>query len=229
MSDDRGVNEWNGIPIPPRPPLPASAPAAPAVPPVAPLPAAPGTRQQQRAGKRIGMPPGMEPSLDTVPSSEGAAPIPVSKPEFGVAPFPPVAAPPVPAAPSGPVNSAPVTAPVAARADQPAVHPRLILPDGAVLPLAAGLIVGRDPQVQEGYDISERARLHDVERSVSKTHAILGVSAGRVWVVDLNSTNGTVLVAADGTETLCTPEVATQVPPDTDVRFGEYRVRVALD
>ncbi|MET4638647.1 FHA domain-containing protein [Mycetocola sp. 2940] len=195
-----GGNEWNGFEIPPRPPLPASDPAAPV--------------------RKIGMPPGMEPSLDTVPSSDHGIPVPVARPEFGAAPTPNPAG--VPVAPV----TAPVTAPAPVVTSLP--NPRLELPDGRVLPLENGLIVGRDPQPQEGYGVTERARLHDVERSVSKTHAILGISDGTIWVLDLNSTNGTVLLADDGTETLCTPEVATPIPADTDVRFGEYRVHVAV-
>ena len=222
MSD----TEWNGHPIPPRPPLPVPAPQAPPeLPPAPPVPPA-ETASAPAAGeaastavRRIGMPPGMEPSLDTVPSSDHAAPVPVARPEFGVAPTPFA---PAAAAATG----APVTAPAPVA---PLNNPRLVLPDGTVLPLAGGLIVGRDPQEQEGYGVRARATLHDVERSVSKTHAILGISDGRVWVIDLNSTNGTVLIAADGTETLCTPEVATPLPAKTDVRFGEYRVRVAFD
>lgn len=198
MSGDDTGNEWNGFQIPPRPPLPTSGPVAPV--------------------RRIGMPPGMEPSLDTVPSSDHGIPVPVARPEFGVAPTPYLPA-------GGPV--APVTAP--APVVKSLTNPRLELPDGSVLPLENGLIVGRDPQPQEGYGVTERARLHDVERSVSKTHAILGISDGKIWVLDLNSTNGTVLLAADGTETLCTPEVATPLPAGTDVRFGEYRVHVAVD
>jgi hypothetical protein len=167
----------------------------------------------------------MEPALDTVPSSDHGMPVPVARPEFGVAPTP--LAPPPGAATGIPApDYAPVTAPT------PVVgtlrNPRLELPDGSVLPLDNGLIVGRDPQHQEGYGVTERARLHDVERSVSKTHAILGISEGRIWVLDLNSTNGTVLIADDGTETLCVPEVATPLPANTAVRFGEYRVRVAV-
>lgn len=201
MSGDDSVNEneWNGFEIPPRPPLPAADPVAPV--------------------RRIGMPPGMEPSLDTVPSSDHGIPVPVARPEFGVAPTP------RPSVAGEPV--APVTAP--APVVKSLTNPRLELPDGSVLPLENGLIVGRDPQPQEGYGVTERARLHDVERSVSKTHAILGVSDGTIWVLDLNSTNGTVLLADDGTETLCTPEVATPLPAGTDVRFGEYRVHVAVD
>lgn len=198
MSGETG-NEWNGFAIPPRPPLPGPDAAAPV--------------------RKIGMPPGMEPSLDTVPSSDHGTPVPVARPEFGVAPTPPK--------PAAPVAGAPVTAP--APVVKPPSNPRLELPDGSVLPLDAGLIVGRDPQPQDGYGVTERAILHDVERSVSKTHAILGISDGAIWVLDLNSTNGTVLLADDGTETLCTPEVATPIPADTDVRFGEYRVHVAAD
>ena len=173
--------------------------------------------------RKIGMPPGMEPALDTVPSSDHAAPIPVAKPEFGLAPAP------IPTPAGGIRNepSAPVTAP--APVAPPQRNPRLVLPDGQVLPLDHGIIVGRDPQHQDGYGVTERATLHDVERSVSKTHAVLGFSDGRVWVLDLNSTNGTVLIDENGAETLCTPEVATPLPANADVLFGEYRVCITFD
>jgi hypothetical protein len=207
MSGDN-VSEWNGYEVPPRPRLPV--PPADAAGPV----------------RKIGMPPGMEPALDTVPSSDHGIPVPVARPEFGVAPTP-FAPPPSAVVGASASENAPMTAPTPVT--KSARNPRLELPDGSVLPLDQGLIVGRDPQHQEGYGVTERARLHDVERSVSKTHAILGISEGRIWVLDLNSTNGTVLIADDGTETLCTPEVATPLPANTAVRFGEYRVQVAFD
>jgi hypothetical protein len=225
MSDD---SEWNGHRIPPRPPLPVP-PVQPGTERTAPPTEAPAAHPEVEARdtsaapvRRIGMPPGMEPAVDTVPSSDHAEPVPVSRPEFGVAPTPFA-----PAAAAQRAPGAPVTAPAPVAA--PLNSPRLVLPDGAVLALTNGLIVGRDPQEQDGYGVTARARLHDVERSVSKTHAILGLSEGRIWVIDLNSTNGTVMIAADGTETLCTPEVATPLPPKTDLRFGEYRVSVAFD
>ncbi|WP_411722334.1 FHA domain-containing protein [Mycetocola sp.] len=207
MSGDN-VDERNGYQVPPRPPLPG--PATNSAAPV----------------RKIGMPPGIEPALDTVPSSDHGIPIPVARPEFGVAP---TSFTPVPGAAVGAPASAhaPVTAPTPVATTLR--NPRLELPDGSVLPLDQGLIVGRDPQHQDGYGVTERARLHDVERSVSKTHAILGIAEGRIWVLDLNSTNGTVLIADDGSETLCTPEVATPLPANTAVRFGEYRVQVTVD
>ncbi|MCP2029996.1 hypothetical protein L1277_000060 [Okibacterium sp. HSC-33S16] len=198
-------DRWNGTPIPPRPPLPNA--NASQEPPVTP----------EKPKFKIGMPPGMDVHLDTVPSTDVQTPVTVSKPEFGPAPTP-FGRPPVPGVPAAPATRA-----------APAANPRLVLPDGAVLPLAQGLIVGRDPQHQDGYGVSALAPLHDVERSVSKTHAVLGVSEGRVWVIDLNSTNGTFLIAPDGSTTPCPPEVATPLIPGADIRFGEYRVRVALD
>lgn len=191
---------WNGNPIPPRPPLPADGEPSRIV------------DEPTPAKFKIGMPPGMDFDLDTVPSSDIPTPVtPVAKPAFGPAPTP------LSGVPQQPGQNADLS------------NPRLVLPDGTVLPLAGGLIVGRDPRHQEGYWASTLASLHDVERSVSKTHAVLGVSEGRVWVIDLNSTNGTFMVAPNGALTPCVPEVATPVDAGADIRFGEYRVRVALD
>jgi len=180
---------------------------------------------------KIGMPPGMDGSLDTVPSSDvpsaapvanvpDQAPVPLNRPAFGVAP--------VRVPPATNQQTASGSPGHGSSAAQPAA-PRLLLPDGVVLPLGDGVIVGRDPQHQEGYGVRALARLHDTERSVSKTHAVVGVSEGRVWVIDLNSTNGTTIVGRDGTEQQCPAEVATPVPRGSDIRFGEYLVRVALD
>ncbi len=191
--------EWNGNPIPPRPPLPIPGEAV-------------DVPEPEPAKFKIGMPPGMDFDLDTVPSSDLPAPVtPVAKPAFGPAPTPLTGAP-QQASPGAGVS-----------------NPRLVLPDGSVLPLTGGLIVGRDPRRQDGYPASVLASLHDVERSVSKTHAVLGVTEGRVWVIDLNSTNGTFMVAPDGALTPCLPDVATPVEAGADLRFGEYRVRVAVD
>ena len=222
-------SEWNGNPIPPRPPLPED-----------------GMPKPQAADEppkfKIGMPPGMDVHLDTIPSSDLSTPIPVAKPAFGPAPTPlggvptPPATPAEPPATATPLTPTPPVTPAApmppvvpATPTLPTGNPRLVLPDGAVLPLLGGLIVGRDPQPQNGYGVSALAALHDVERSVSKTHAILSVSEGRVWITDLNSTNGTFAVAPDGELTSCPPEVATLLDAGADIRFGEYRVRVALD
>ncbi|AWB87204.1 FHA domain-containing protein [Mycetocola zhujimingii] len=237
-------DEWNGNPIPPRPPLPpvgvarasdGGIPAVPGVPaapgaPASPVPAVPAVpmpgagnadprvsaeSEPEPAKFKIGMPPGINFDPDTVPSSDFPAVVPVAKPGFGPAPTP-----------QAPTPQAP--APGRNHERDASAAPSLVLPDGTVLPLAGGLVVGRDPLRQEGYPASVLARLHDVERSVSKTHAALGVSAGGAWVVDLNSTNGTFLVAQDGSLTPCLPEVPTPLLPGVDIRFGEYRVAVRL-
>ncbi|WP_176980693.1 FHA domain-containing protein [Paramicrobacterium humi] len=58
---------WNGRPIPPRPPLPA---------------AEPSTDERPAAPRRfIGMPPGMQAELDTVPAGERHVPAPPAPPE----------------------------------------------------------------------------------------------------------------------------------------------------
>lgn len=189
-----------------------------------PAPAVPAADGHDAAATRfkIGMPPGMDAALDTVPSSDMAPPappvasvpsqgsVPVNRPEFGVAPV---------RMPSAKGSMLPPA---------PSPDPRLLLPDGTILPLGGGVIVGRDPQYQVGYGVTALARLYDVERSVSKTHAVIGISEGRVWVIDLNSTNGTMIVSPDGSEQQCPAEVATPVPRGSDLRFGEYLVRVAV-
>lgn len=71
----------------------------------------------------------------------------------------------------------------------------LITDDGRVFPLAADVVIGRDPQ--QASDVrSGRARpvvLTDAEHSTSRVHAHIGLSGWRVVARDCGSANGTFL------------------------------------
>lgn len=79
----------------------------------------------------------------------------------------------------------------------------LVLDDGRRFVLSAtSVVIGRNPEGQPG---EQQLSIPDRTRTLSKTHARLTVEGDEWRLVDLNSTNGVVVVADDGTETLLDP------------------------
>lgn len=135
--------------------------------------------------------------VDTVRAAEGAGPS---------APHPPA--------------DVPVTAPTTI--ESPVLH----FPDGTSAVIGRGLLLGRDPVAQSARPSAELVRVHDIARSVSKTHALVTWDRGHVWVTDLHSTNGTAVVDDDGFETACAPETPTPIPSGHSLLLGAVRVVV---
>ncbi|WP_255372018.1 RDD family protein [Cellulosimicrobium sp. CUA-896] len=193
------------VPPPPAaPPSPrAAAPADPwAFPAAAARPAAPSTSE----GLITGVP------------GRGA---PASAPSPPAAP----AVPAVPAAPALPDLALPAAEPAdldaewdstrLSVADVRAMDPAPVVP--VVLELESGerhvvdgrALLGRDPQASDG----EAPILVAVaDRSVSKTHAELGVDPGGLWIVDRGSTNGTVVSVPGAPPRLADPGARVRVP-----------------
>jgi len=75
------------------------------------------------------------------------------------------------------------------------------LPDGTQLPLGGEMIVGRSPRVErvEGHALPRLVRLEDSSADVSRNHARIFTEGWNVIVEDLGSSNGTIVIAADGT------------------------------
>jgi pSer/pThr/pTyr-binding forkhead associated (FHA) protein len=125
----------------------------------------------------------------------------------------------VPAGPHPPAD-VPVTAPTTI--ESPVLH----FPDGTSAVIGRGLLLGRDPVAQSARPSAELVRVHDIARSVSKTHALVTWDRGHVWVTDLHSTNGTAVVDDDGFETACAPETPTPIPSGHSLLLGAVRVVV---
>jgi pSer/pThr/pTyr-binding forkhead associated (FHA) protein len=104
--------------------------------------------------------------------------------------------------------------------------PVLHFPDGTSAVIGRGLLLGRDPVAQSARPSAELVRVHDIARSVSKTHALVTWDRGHVWVTDLHSTNGTAVVDDDGFETACAPETPTPIPSGHSLLLGAVRVVV---
>lgn len=117
------------------------------------------------------------------------------------------------------------------RADVPAVAPRrpksytVVFDNGEVADLASPLVIGRDPAP---FDAAPGARLHalaDHTHTISKTHLALVPDGEGVWVVDHNSTNGTVVVDGAG-ELFAEPGVRTRAVPGQTIRFGDRTLTI---
>lgn len=97
-------------------------------------------------------------------------------------------------------------------------------PDGGSIPLDAAVLIGRDPASDD--PTMRLTAVPDGERLVSKTHAAFDVRDGVVHVTDLHSANGTFLLAPNGDETQCEPDVPTPVRDGWEVELGSYPVIV---
>lgn len=97
--------------------------------------------------------------------------------------------------------------------------PELALPDGAVVVLDAPVVVGREPVAPPDLPGAIAVAITD-DMSVSKTHALIEWSGGSLWVTDLNSSNGTDIVAGDGNETRLTPGIPAVVASGATIRVG---------
>ncbi|MEI2815566.1 MAG: FHA domain-containing protein [Microthrixaceae bacterium] len=146
----------------------------------------------------------------------GLAPFGASTPFFGdassAAPVIPGASviPPPWSAPDGPV-SIPMPGPAVRPTDLTRMHPgrepgpsspatrparpadlALRLPDGTIVLLDERTFVGRDPQP----DAADAGLVHLGDTSLSRTHAVFERDGANLWVTDLGSTNGTLVIDA---------------------------------
>lgn len=103
----------------------------------------------------------------------------------------------------------------------------LLLDDQTELSTTEVTLLGRNPIGDAISDLGPTVALPvaDPDMAISKTHVAVGVADGQWWVMDLRSTNGTQLVAADGTVTKIDPGAKTVVPAGASVRFGSHLIK----
>lgn len=99
----------------------------------------------------------------------------------------------------------------------------VVLPDGDVVPIDGALLVGRDPVVPSGHEHAEVVAIAG-DLSVSKTHALIELHAGDVWVTDLDSRNGTEIVDESGGEATLPSGVRTVLTDGSVLRIGSTTV-----
>ena len=104
----------------------------------------------------------------------------------------------------------------------------MVFSDGNRYALTAPTLVGRNPHPEAGEDAYNLVVLNDPERTVSKTHLLIGVDAAGPYVVDRHSTNGTVVTLPDGQQILCGPQQKVRFTVGTTILCGQYSVRIEL-
>ena len=87
-------------------------------------------------------------------------------------------------------------------------------------------LVGRSPRREEG--VTHVVAIDDPDRSISKVHLAFGRDrrGSRMWVLDRGSTNGTILVSPDGTETALPAGRRAKIEAGWTVRFGQRSLEV---
>lgn len=138
-----------------------------------------------------------------------------------------------PAGPGRPVPAAASTVPTVETAGDSgtprhaSLQWRLVLPDGVGAKAVDGaLFLGRNPTRAAERPDAELLPLIDPAKSLSKTHALLEVEGGMLWVHDLDSTNGVFIVQADGDAVEVEPGTRASVPAGSELEFGDYVIRV---
>lgn len=142
---------------------------------------------------------------------------------------------PVPSPPEPPSSRFAVARQTLGVEDDAVFHTQLVRPLAArwelelgaseTVPLIGARVLGRDPVSPPGVD-AQATPLHDLRRSISKTHALIELRDGTPWVTDLRSTNGTRVLTGRGESLICDPGTPREIQDGWTVQLGEFRVRV---
>ncbi len=125
------------------------------------------------------------------------------------------------------VTVAAMPARTSARSGQPPAAHALRLPDGQLLEVAGVVLLGRQPAAHADHPGATLVRLDDQTRSISRTHLALGCGAdGALWVRDLNSGNGTLIVDQRGVATEAPPGVPLYLVPGSRLVVGGLTLQV---
>ena len=116
----------------------------------------------------------------------------------------------------------------------PADAVAIVLDTGERLQLSGSLLVGRVPENRAATDRTTGDKTNDrvddvrqlfawpdLSRSLSKTHALLEWSGTVLWVTDLHSANGSVLVNPDGARQPLVPEIRGAATVGWTVELGD--------
>lgn len=161
------------------------------------------------------------PAVPGMPVAPAEPPVPARAPAHSAAPYAPEAAP--QSAPEAAPQSAPDAAPQSAA---PTVW-RLTVPGHGTVPVRGVLFIGRNPSATPAAPHGELLAVNDETRSLSKTHAMLEVVEGALWVHDLGSTNGVWVVGPDDQAVRVEPGQRTAVPEGHELELGDLVIGVA--
>lgn len=124
--------------------------------------------------------------------------------------------------PALPERPAATPAPAAAKPSQLL----LFLENTSGIPLAssASIVLGRKPQKQSAGDTV--IQVEDTTGTVSRSHALLEIKNGRIWITDLGSTNGTQIMC-DGEEKHIAAHVRTEINSGSRISLGDVSCSIA--
>jgi hypothetical protein len=92
---------------------------------------------------------------------------------------------------------------------------------GESVTVAGSGLIGRNPSMQPGEYVDQLVPIFDAGKSVSKTHLEFGQEAGRFWVSDRYSTNGSVIRQPDAEPRRCEAGRRYFIARGTRVDVGE--------
>lgn len=102
----------------------------------------------------------------------------------------------------------------------------LVTPSGTREPISGTVVVGRQP-AKTAFKGSDRSlKLVDPDGQMSKSHAVFEVDDDGLWVRDLESTNGVVVITPDGQEIAVEADARVVVPEGSEVELGGYVLAV---
>jgi uncharacterized RDD family membrane protein YckC len=103
------------------------------------------------------------------------------------------------------------------------------LDDGREIVVRGLVLLGRNPQPEEGESDAELVKLPDESRTVSKTHLALGVDDAGLFVVDRGSTNGSTVTPPGGPTVPVGQFHAVPVSEGSVVSIGDHWIRIRRD
>lgn len=227
---------WQGPPAVagPGPGLPSATPsvnpptAAPVVAGPGPAaPVAPGLSGPAPVAPGLAGPAPVAPSLPGTPAAGPVVPAPAYVgPPAAMLPGQPQAAPPVPA-PEPPMAAVPAPRPAV-----PPVAARLpvwiVLDSGARAEVRGVVVLGRAPASSGAPDEIALA-VPDSTRSLSRTHARVGLDEAGVWVEDLFSANGSAITTPDGRTEELPRGQRVHVASGTVLAMGERTLTITVE
>lgn len=103
---------------------------------------------------------------------------------------------------------------------------RLVIDGREPVIVEGALYLGRKPVAGAEHPQARLLVVDDEARSVSKTHALLEVDSGALWVHDLHSTNGVWVVPAGEDAIEVTPGERAPVPAGSELELGDLVIQV---
>lgn len=102
---------------------------------------------------------------------------------------------------------------------------KLVLPDGQHHVVDGAVLVGRNPSSSARWPNAQLLSVDDPTKSVSKTHALIEATQDGLWITDLASTNGVVVMMPDGRE-LDGGGARLSVEPGSEIELGDYNIQI---